>query len=150
VAAPHLKVKVERMQERLRDPPADLSGIAQVLKSLAPPESRYIKWLTVPHGSDLRVIAVTEICYLRADNKYTTLATPHGTFLMNATLKQLKDKLDPDVFWQIHRSVVVNVGAIDTIYRSFRGSLEVKLKERSEVLPVSAAHAHLFRESARR
>ena len=75
---------------------------------------------------------------------------PHGTFLMTATLKQMKEKLDPQVFWQIHRSVVVNVGAIDRIYRTFRGALEVKLKERSGLLRVSAAYAHLFRDSPRR
>lgn len=145
-----MKVTVERLQARLLDPPADLSEIAQLLKNLAPPESRYLKWLTVPHGGELRVIAVTEICYLQADNKYTTLATSQGTFLITATLKQMKEKLDPQLFWQIHRSVVVNVGAIDTIYRTFRGGLEVKLKERGELLPVSAAYAHLFRDSARR
>lgn len=145
-----MKVTVERLQARLSDPPADLSEIAQLLKNLAPPESRYLKWLTVPHGGELRVIAVTEICYLQADNKYTTLATPQGTFLITVTLKQMKEKLDPQLFWQIHRSVVVNVGAIDTIYRTFRGGLEVKLKERGELLPVSAAYAHLFRDSARR
>lgn len=145
-----MKVTVERLQGRLSDPPADLSEIAQLLKNLAPPESRYLKWLTVPHGGELRVIAVTEICYLQADNKYTTLATSQGTFLITATLKQMKEKLDPQLFWQIHRSVVVNVGAIDTIYRTFRGGLEVKLKERGELLPVSAAYAHLFRDSARR
>ena len=150
VSTPRMQVTVERLRQRLREPPADLSGIAEVLKTLVPAESPYLKWLTVPHGSELRVIAASEICYLRADNKYTTLATRHGLFLMNATLKQMKEKLDPEMFWQIHRSVVVNVGAIDTIYRSFRGALEVKLKERSELLPVSAAHAHLFKESARR
>lgn len=60
------------------------------------------------------------------DNKYTTLATRHGLFLMNATQKQLKDKLDPEMFWQIHPSVVFKVGAIDTVNRSgthlFKGS----------------------------
>jgi DNA-binding LytR/AlgR family response regulator len=55
--------------------------------------------------------------------------------------------LDPAVFWQIHRGTIVNISAIDTIYRSFRGSLEVKLKDRSELLPVSAAHAHLFKHA---
>ena len=49
------------------------------------------------------------------------------------------------MFWQSHRSVVVNVGAIETIYPSYRGALEVKLKDRSELLPVSAAHTHLFK-----
>jgi len=150
LSVPRMKVTVQRLQARLRDPPADLSEIAELLKRLAPSEAPYLKWLTVPHGGELRVIAVTEICYLRADNKYTTLATPHGTFLMTATLKQMKDKLDPQLFWQIHRSVVVNVGAIDTIYRTFRGALEVKLKTRTELLPVSAAYAHLFRDSAHR
>jgi DNA-binding LytR/AlgR family response regulator len=150
VGVERMKLTVERLRARLPDPPTVLAGIADLLKNLSPPESPYLKWLTVPHGSDLRVIAVTEICYLRADSKYTTLATREGTFLMNATLKQMKETLDPNMFWQIHRSVVVNVGAIDTIFRTFRGGLEIKLKERSELLPVSAAHAHLFRAVARR
>jgi DNA-binding LytR/AlgR family response regulator len=93
------------------------------------------------------VVAVEEISYLRADTKYTTVVTPHGAFLLTTSLRQMKEQLDPEVFWQIHRSVVVNVGAIDRIYRSFRGRLEVKLKDGNELLPVSAAHAHLFRES---
>lgn len=149
ISLPRLKVTIERLKSRLSAPPADLGAIAALLKQLAPPEPPYLQWLTVPHGSELRVIAASEICYLRADNKYTTLATRHGTFLMNASLKQMRDKLDPQMFWQIHRSVVVNVGAIDTIFRSFRGALEVKLKDRSELLPVSAAHTHLFKDSFR-
>ena len=95
----------------------------------------------------LRVLAAADICYLRADNKYTTVATRSATFLLNSSLKEMREKLDPAVFWPIHRSIIVNVGAIETVYRSFRGSLEVKLKERSELLPVSAAHAHLFKHA---
>ena len=137
------KIKPKWLRKKVRGPIAiqepiqDLGAIAALLKQLAPPEPPYLQWLTVPHGSELRVIA------------YTTLATRHGTFLMSASLKQMREKLDPQMFWQIHRSVVVNVGAIDTIYRSFRGALEVKLKDRSELLPVSAAHTHLFKDSFR-
>jgi DNA-binding LytR/AlgR family response regulator len=74
-----------------------------------------------------------------------SLVTRGDTFLLNVSLKQLKEKLDPDLFWQIHRSIIVNVSAIETIYRSYRGSLEVKLKERGEILRVSAAFAHQFK-----
>ncbi|HTY48582.1 MAG TPA: LytTR family DNA-binding domain-containing protein [Steroidobacteraceae bacterium] len=146
VSTERLRLTIERLRSRLSEPPADLSRIAGLLKELAPAEPRYLKWLTVPHGSELRVVAVAEICYLRADTKYTNVVTPHGSFLMSSSLRQMREKLDPQMFWQIHRSVVVNVGAIDTIYRSFRGTLEVKLKGRDELLPVSASHAHLFRE----
>jgi DNA-binding LytR/AlgR family response regulator len=147
ISMARMQVAVERLRARVTEVPADLGRIAELLKEIVPPESRYLKWLTVPHGSELRVVAVEEVSYLRADHKYTTVVTPHGSFLMNASLRQMKEKLDPQLFWQIHRSVVVNVGAIDRIYRTFRGALEVKLKDREELLPVSAAHAHLFRES---
>ena len=146
ISEERLKVTIARLRERLREPPADLRGLAELLKSAVGGEPRYLKWLSVPHGSELRVVASAEILYLRADNKYTTVHTRSSTFLLNSSLKEMLSKLDPAIFWQIHRGIIVNVGAIETIYRSFRGSLEVKLKERQELLPVSAAHAHLFKQ----
>jgi DNA-binding LytR/AlgR family response regulator len=147
ISPSRMQLTIERLRSRLYEPPADLHRIAELLKELAPPEPEYLKWVTVPHGAELRVVAVAEISYLRADQKYTTVVTPQGAFLLTSSLRQMKEKLDPQVFWQIHRSVVVNVSAIDRIYRSFRGALEIKVKGREELLPVSAAHAHLFRES---
>ena len=147
ISIERMKVTVTRLQQRLREPPADLSKLADLLKTVVNPETRYLKWLTVPHGSELRVLAVSEVLYLQADNKYTTIATRAATFLLNSSLKEMQRKLDPAVFWQIHRSTIVNISAIETIYRSFRGALEVKLKDRPELLPVSAAHAHLFKHA---
>lgn len=147
VAVDRLKRTIDRLRERLRDPPADLSGLSDLLKGALGNEPRYLKWLTVPRGSELRVVATAEIDYLRADNKYTTVNTRTGSFLLTAPLKEMQQKLDPAVFWQVHRSIIVNVSAIETIYRSFRGSLEIKLKERKELLPVSSSHAHLFKQA---
>jgi DNA-binding LytR/AlgR family response regulator len=147
ISPERMKLTIERLQKRLREPPADLSNLADLLKTIVKPEPNYLKWLTVPHASELRVVAVSEILFLQADNKYTTIATRASTFLLTSSLKEMMSKLDPAVFWQIHRSTVVNISAIDTIYRSFRGSLEVKLKDRSELLAVSAAHAHLFKHA---
>jgi DNA-binding LytR/AlgR family response regulator len=146
LTATRMERTIARLQERLQQPPANLQGLAQLLKKASAGESQYIKWLTVPHLNERRVIAASEIWYLRADTKYTTLATRASTFLLNSSLKQMKEKLDPEMFWQIHRSIIVNVGAIETIHRSFRGALELKLKERAELLPVSVANAHLFRQ----
>lgn len=146
LTAARMERAVARLQARLREPPADLQGLAQLLKRASADDNQYIKWLTVPQLNERRVIAASEIWYLRADTKYTTLATRASTFLLNSSLKQMKEKLNPEMFWQIHRSIIVNVGAIETIHRSFRGALELKLKERTELLPVSSAHAHLFRQ----
>jgi DNA-binding LytR/AlgR family response regulator len=105
----------------------------------------YLKWITVQRGHEIQLLATDEICFLRADNKYTSLFTPSAEFLLTSGLKQIKQKLDPHTFWQIHRSVIVNASAIRSVSRSFRGALEVSLKQRPEVLPVSTAHAHLFK-----
>jgi DNA-binding LytR/AlgR family response regulator len=147
VSKSRLQATIARLHARLSEPPAELGRIAELLRDIVPQESRFLKWLTVPMGKEFRVVSVAEISYLQSDRKYTTVVTPYGSYLLHAPLRQMKERLDPSVFWQIHRGVIVNVGAIDRIYRSFRGSLEIKLKERGELLPVSAAHAHLFRES---
>jgi DNA-binding LytR/AlgR family response regulator len=55
-------------------------------------------------------------------------------------------RLDPKVFWQIHRSTVVNVNAIAGVSRDLRGHLHVKLKQRKEALAVSESYVHLFKQ----
>jgi DNA-binding LytR/AlgR family response regulator len=137
---------VSRLKQRLQSAPADLSGVAELFKTVVRDETRYVRWLTVPYGRELRVVTTDEICYLRAANKYTSVFTSDAEYLLTNTLKHMREKLDPGVFWQIHRSFVVNVAAIQTIHRTFHGSFEVQLKQRREVLPVSAAYAHLFRQ----
>jgi DNA-binding LytR/AlgR family response regulator len=140
-------VTVARLQGRLQERPADLGNLIELLQNGGNSGPRYLRWLTVPKGAELRVLAVSEIYYLRVDNKYTTVATRSATFLLNMPLREIQDGLDPASFWRIHRSIIVNVGAIDTIYRSFQGTLELKLKDRSEILPVSKAYAHLFKHT---
>jgi DNA-binding LytR/AlgR family response regulator len=147
VEAARMAVMVARLRDRLREQPAHLGNLIELLRSAGNDRPRYLKWLTVPKGSELHVVAVAEIYYLRADNKYTEVTTRGATFLLNSTLKEMQDRLDPAIFWKIHRSIIVNVSAIDTIFRSFRGALEIKLRDRNELLPVSAAHAHLFKQA---
>jgi DNA-binding LytR/AlgR family response regulator len=62
------------------------------------------------------------------DQKYTILVTRLHRSLLNLSLKEVQHRLDPEVFWRIHRSTIVNVGAIDAIYGSFRASMEIRLR----------------------
>ncbi|WP_242567562.1 LytTR family DNA-binding domain-containing protein, partial [Vibrio cholerae] len=54
-------------------------------------------------------------------------------------------QLDPNQFWQIHRSIVVNVGKIDKVTRDFGGKMWVHIDRLQ--LPVSRALQHLFKVS---
>ncbi|MCU0765175.1 MAG: LytTR family transcriptional regulator, partial [Burkholderiaceae bacterium] len=84
--------------------------------------------------------------YFQADNKYTRVVTADGEALIRKPLKELVDELDPNQFWQIHRSTMVNVAAVGGVSRDFRGRMLVRLKGRSETLLVSDSYTHLFRQ----
>ncbi|MFI4888741.1 MAG: LytTR family DNA-binding domain-containing protein [Burkholderiales bacterium] len=58
----------------------------------------------------------------------------------------LRQRVDPAVFWQIHRGTLVNINAIAGVVGDFGGRLRVSLKERKETLAVSDRYAHRFRQ----
>ncbi|HRH28268.1 MAG TPA: LytTR family DNA-binding domain-containing protein, partial [Aquabacterium sp.] len=64
--------------------------------------------------------------------------------LIRTPLRELIPRLGGDQFWQIHRSIVVNVQAIDRVSRVY-GRLRVHVRGRSETLEVSRMYAQLFK-----
>ena len=102
--------------------------------------------MTASQGNTTSIITVDQICYFRADNKYTMVITADKEALIRRPIKELAEAVDPDVFWQIHRSTLVNISAIAGVTRDFRGHLSVKLKQRNETLQVSETYTHLFRQ----
>jgi DNA-binding LytR/AlgR family response regulator len=97
-------------------------------------------------GAVVRLITVEEICYFQLDTKYTRAVTADSEVLIRKPLKELSEELDPSVFWQIHRSTIVNVNAIASVDHDIRGHLMLRLRQRKETLAVSQSYAHLFRQ----
>ena len=65
--------------------------------------------------------------------------------LIRKPIKELVDELDPQAFWQIHRSTLVNVKAIAGVTRDFRGRQIVSVKGHPEKLEVSRSYLGLFK-----
>lgn len=106
----------------------------------------FLRWINASVGQTLKLITVDEVLYFQSDNKYTRVATHEGEALIRKPLKELVEELDPQQFWQIHRSTLVNAMAVAAVTRDFRGRMQLKLKERSEMLLVAESYAHLFRQ----
>ena len=141
-----LDATIARLKQRLAQPPADLTGLLQSLAATLSRRKDYLRWITASQGDALRVITVDEIVYFRADHKYTLVVTPDAEALIRRPLKALAEEVDPNAFWQIHRSALVSVKAIAGVHRDLRGHLQVKLKDRQETLPVGENYVHLFRQ----
>ena len=73
------------------------------------------------------------------------MQTPTVEALIRKPIKELVDELDPKVFWQIHRSTLVNVNAVSGVSRDFRGRQVVAVKGHNEKLEVSRSYAGLFK-----
>jgi len=146
ISAERLSIACERLKKRLQSTPAALDSILDALAKRAAQTQRYLRWINASAGSVVKLITVEEICYFQADTKYTRVVTGAGESLIRKPLKELADELDPGVFWQIHRSTILNVNAIASVSRTLGGRLVVNLKNRKETLPVSLAFAHLFRQ----
>src|SRR5678809_565575 len=130
-------------KERIGSAPAPLDGLIDRLARSR--EGEHLRWITASQGREVRLITITEVCYFRSDNRYTAVITPDGESLVRVTLRELIDQLDPAVFWQVHRGTVVNANAIAGLVRDAHSRLNVKLKERSEILVVSETYASRFR-----
>jgi DNA-binding LytR/AlgR family response regulator len=143
LSVPRLATTVTRLKQRIGSTPARLDGLIDRLAEVR--EGEYLRWITASQGREVRLITIAEVCYFRSDDKYTAVVTPDGEALIRMTLRELIDQLDPAVFWQVHRSTVVNANAIAGLMRDGHGRLSVKLKQRSETLLVSEAHAARFR-----
>ncbi|WP_394830003.1 LytTR family DNA-binding domain-containing protein [Pendulispora rubella] len=96
-------------------------------------------------GSTVHMVPIDEVLYFEAADKYVRVLTATHEYLIRTPLKQLIPQLDPSLFWQVHRAVVVRTDAIDSAQRDDTGKLQLTLRGRPERIPVSRLHAHLFR-----
>jgi DNA-binding LytR/AlgR family response regulator len=144
---------VSRLQERVRSAQPALNTeelIRKLAARLTPDAAKTLKWVRASVGATVKLIAIEEIDYFRSDEKYTTVAYREAGKPMEAVvrmpLSELLPQLDATQFAQVHRSVVVNLSAVSRVERAENETAEIRLKGRSETLPVSRSHLHLFKQ----
>lgn len=133
--APDIEVLLDKLEARMQ-------------KKAAPEPLRWIKAMV---GQSLRMIPVTDIDFLRSDEKYTLIAWrgedgKPAEALIRSSLKELLDQLDGTHFIQVHRSVVVNINMVSHVTRGENETATVFMKGRTDKLPVSRSYLHHFKQ----
>jgi len=141
-----LALTVDRLKKRISQTPGDMSDLLNLLskKIMQPPS--YLQWIQASIGSELRLFPVEEILFFQSDEKYTRVQTKNVEALIRKPVRELVEELDPALFWQIHRSTLVNCKAIDGVVRDMRGRHLVQIKGLTEKLEVSRSYVHLFKQ----
>jgi DNA-binding LytR/AlgR family response regulator len=145
-----LERTVQRLKQRLAGASPELTqDISPVLRRLldvqSKPAGTRLQWIKAKSGASVRFIPVDEVLYFKADSKVMLVRTAEREAVISLTLKELLQQLDPNDFWQIHRSTIVRVSAIEQVKRVDVEDLEVHIKATGDVLPVSKPYFHLFK-----
>jgi DNA-binding LytR/AlgR family response regulator len=152
-----LQLTVERIRKRLakreathEPPPSAGADMQQLLHKLAAQlnpgaAAQRLKWIQATVGQSIQMIPVDDILFFISDEKYTRVQTATLEALIRKPIKELIDELDPEQFWQIHRSTLVNTTAIAGVTRDMRGRQLVGVKGHPEKLEVSRSFTGLFK-----
>ena len=143
-----LAKSIQRLRRKIaaaEKPPALEEVLGRLARAL-PPAAGHMRWVRASKGEVVQHIAVDDVLYFQAADKYTCVMTREGESLIRMTLAELTAQLDPAVFWQVHRGTVLNVSQVASTRRDLGGRVLVKLRSGNIELPVSRAYAHLFKQ----
>ncbi len=152
-----LQVTVDRIKKRVAQreaaqgdtPETSPAALEQLLTRLAaqlnPGTANHLKWVQATVGQSIQMIPVEDVLFFISDEKYTRVQTAQIEALIRKPIKELLDELDLNLFWQIHRSTLVNTKAISGVSRDLRGRQLVSVKGHPEKLEVSRSFAGLFK-----
>jgi len=147
VDADRLAQTVERLRSRLKPAAVTASPDLQALLERLAVGSRKapLQVLQASVGREVRLIRCDEVIYFESDARYTRVVHEDGDALIRTPLKELIAQLDEQLFWQVHRSVIVNHRHVAAAVRVDEGHMHITLRGRPETLPVSRHFQGLFK-----
>lgn len=129
-----LEAAVNQFKDRLPNNQTislDFEDIKRMLTN--PIEREYKKRFSVKVGQHLKLINIGEIECFFSENKGTYLHTVDGrNYLLDTTLEQLEDELQPEIFFRVNRKFFINVHAIKDIISYTNSRLQIKLNSFDE------------------
>ena len=93
------------------------------------------------------IVDVQDLVYATIDDGMITVATAQFEGQSNyRTIEELQSNLDPDLFWRVHRSFLVNINKIREVIPWFKSSFQLKMNDRKQTeIPVSRIQTRRLR-----
>ncbi|MCA0931494.1 LytTR family DNA-binding domain-containing protein [Lutimonas saemankumensis] len=129
-----LEVAIEKFKSNQPEKHDLMVDINQIKKLLVNPlEREYKSRFTIKVGQHLRVVDTSDIECFYSDQKATYCHTNQGkNYLMDFSLEQIDDKLDPSKFYRVNRKFLIHMEAISDIISYTNSRLQIKLNHFNE------------------
>jgi two-component system LytT family response regulator/two-component system response regulator LytT len=150
-----LETALERVRKRLpaadRVAPRAAAGDLERLLQMLGDRNGRREQLAVKVGDRFLLIHTEEVVHASVEDDVITVVTNSLSGTSNyRTLDELQARLDPDVFWRVHRSHLVNINKIREIVPWFSRNYILKMKDaKGTEIPVSRSQTKRLREYLR-
>jgi two-component system LytT family response regulator/two-component system response regulator LytT len=121
--------------------------LEQIIQLVTERQSRRER-LAIKIGERFMLVQAEEIIYASlVEDSITVVTSQHAGTSNYRTLDELQDRLDPAVFWRVHRSHLVNINKIREIVPWFSRNYILRMKdEKATEIPVSRAQTRRLRD----
>jgi len=125
----------------------DAATLMQVLRQLQDVAKRRAPRLAFRAKGSILLLDLADILAVQAEGNYVSLQHRLNPYLVRETLSSMAEKLEPYGFIRIHRSVVVNISAVEEIQPLPTGEYKLRVKGGKEYL-VTRTYKHNLRDLA--
>ena len=97
----------------------------------------------------VELVNISDIRYLKADQKYVSVRHVDGEVIIDETLRELEDEF-PDLFSRVHRNALVSTNHVQGLEKDSKGQFGVRMGNIEELVDVSRRHLPAIRKVLRR
>lgn len=123
---------VDRLQENSATPAPH--SMIEALQQVSEPSKSLLQRILVKDRGHIFPVNVNDIAYLKSDAKYTGIYVGDKTYLVRLGLSELAERLDPQRFVRIHRSVTVNLDFVESMKTDDQSQLQLQMRDGSVLL----------------
>ncbi len=138
-----LEQTIERLQRAQKQ---DNQELLALLKDISPAKNNFLQWIRTGIDDTTSLVSTDDVVFFQADQKYTSVITADREYVIRKTIKELEQQLDPEIFWRIHRGIIVRVDQIVKAKRDLRGRYSITLRDRPETLRSSVSYSQVFKQ----
>lgn len=129
-----LKKLKGQIQSKVEMPQLDIAALVQAMQEPPKPLEAHQKRFMVTSGDKIKSIPVDDIAYFFGQQKYVFLIThDNRRHIVNYTLGQLEDLLDPEMYFRINRQFIVGFPSISNMFSYSKSRIKIELAPQSDI-----------------
>ena len=145
ISRDRLNEAVRRVRGR-RDNGVPAPDVQEIVRALQQRERRYVAQLPVHKGRQILILPIEHVFWFEVEYRLVYAHTAAERYMTSFTLKDLEDRLDPEVFFRAHKSRLVNLTQVKAIVPWFGGRFKLVMRNPSNSeVELSRAQARVLR-----